>query len=166
MLDHSSYMDVQNAKLDLFPLMTTSAKNQEPLVFGIYSRIPSRSIELPLYNRLIAGKIAVDLYGLEKCHWKLLKTRYANINSQILSCTAISESTLLMFLNTRNEGMGYRLKLISINLDTVPNSFLRVFAGHGQRRMNIPERLQRLCEFSLLNLTNDSIVLILSLIHI
>ena len=160
MLDHSSNINIENTKLHMFPLLTMSKGIQGPLLFGVHSRIPYR------YFRGVQGsmteRVAVDLYGFEadKCCWKHLKTRYANINGQMIICSAINDSTLLMFQSTEKEGIGYSLKLISVCVDTVPNSYLNVFTGHGQRRMNIPEEVQQLSDFSFLTLSNDSIALI------
>ena len=162
-LDHSSNINVENAKLDLFPLLTISTGIQGPLLFGVHSRIRIVSrIGVPFYNNSIAGRVAVDLYGfdVDKCSWKHLKTRYANIKNRIIMFSALSDSTLLIFQSTRKEGIGYSLELISICLDTDPHSSLKDSTGHGQRRINIPEEVQRLRDFSLLTLTNNSIVLI------
>ena len=158
MFDHISNINVENAKLNLFPFSTISTCIQGHLLFGVHSRVPSRFGGR--WNRSIFDKVAVDLYGfnVEKCYWRYLETRYADINSRIIACSAISDSTLLMFQSTNVEGMGYRLKLISICVESVLNSFSTVFSG--QRRLNIPEEVQRLSGFSLLNLTNNSIVLI------
>ena len=156
MLDHSSNINVENAKLHLFPLLTMSTAVQGPLLFGVHSRTPSR------YFRGVAERVAVDLHGFDadKCCWKHLKTRYVNINGQMIICSVLNDSTLLMFHSTGHEGIYYKLKLISICVDTVPNSYLNVFTGHGKRRMNIPEEIQQLSDFSVLTLSNDSIALI------
>ena len=65
-----------------------------------------------------------------------------------------------MCLSSRHEHKGYRLKLISINICTTPKSFLGVSTGDGQRRIKIPKEVEQLNGFSLVNLKNDSILLI------
>ena len=138
-----------------------STKIQGPLLFGFHSGMSFRS-DLSVYQRPIAGKVAVDLcvFDVEKSRWKLLKTRYAKISGRIMLCSAISDSTLLMFLITRRKGKGYKLKLISISMDAVPNQFYRLFIGNGQHRIKMPKELQQLSEFSMVNVTNNSILLI------
>ena len=89
-----------------------------------------------------------------------MKTRYVNINGQMIICSALNDSTLLMFQSTEKEGIRYSLKLMSVCVDTVPQSYLNVFAGHGKRCLNIPEEVQQLSDFSFLTLSNDSIALI------
>ena len=151
MLDQRS---IQNRKSDLYPLLTPSNETQGSLIFEVHSS--------SYFTHSSAAKLALDLYrfDVEKCNWKLLKRKYANIKSRVISCTPISDSTLLMFLSSRHEHKGYRLKLISINICTTPKSFLGVFTGDGQRRIKIPKEVEQLNGFSLVNLTNDSILLI------
>ena len=90
--DHSSYMKVADKDLDTFPPAFPSTEIQGPLLFGLHSGISFRS-DLSVYKRPIAGKVAVDLsvFDLEKSRWKLLKTRYANINGRIVSCLIFTE---------------------------------------------------------------------------
>ena len=163
-LDYSPNTETENKKVDLFPFLALSTETQGPLVFGVHSRIASRS-GVPFYNRQIGGKIEVNIYNFDviKCRWTLLKTIHANVNGQIITCSAISDSTLLMFLSTGNDEKVYRLELVCINIidmHTAPNSFLRAFMGYSSRRMDVPEELQRLKDFSLLNITNSCILLI------
>ena len=156
--DLSAYMRVEEENLDMFPVAFPSTEIQGALLFGLYSRSYISASE----NHIAEHSIAVDLYvfDVEMSHWKLLKTRDAKLNGRVMLCSAISDSTLLTFLRTSRKGKGYQTKLISISMDTVPNSFFRLFTGNDPRSIKMPEELHQLSEFSMLNLTNNSILLI------
>ena len=161
-------MQTETNKLHLLPLSIPSNESQGPLLFAIHSSIAFSNHTIcidGIWRPFFAGKVAVDLYefNVKTCHWKLLKTRYGSLNSQIVSCSLINDSTVLMFLKSRHLNKGYRLKLKSMTMDTAPNSFSRVFTGDEHvymKSMKISKEMERLGEFSLLNTTNNSIVLI------
>ena len=165
MCEHGSHMQTETTKLHLLPLSIPSNESQGPLLFAIHSNIVFTNhtvCENGVWKPFFPGKVAMDLYefDVKMCHWKLLKTRYGNLNSQIVSCALINDSTFLMFLRSRHLNKEYRMKLKSMAMDTAPNSFSRNFTGDDERRMNIPKEVNRLTEFSLLSTANNSIALI------
>ena len=85
MLNLSPHLKIENEELDMFPLALPSSNIQGPLLFGLHYRIPCRSDA--------SAKVATKFHGfdVEKSHWKLLKTRYANINGKIVSCHIFTE---------------------------------------------------------------------------
>ena len=104
MSDHSSHMKshLMLTQLDMLPLPIPSNETQGPLLFAIHSSIPMtyRPISIvPFEKQFFAGKLAVDLHEFDVStgHWKLLKTRYGNLNSQIVSCSLINDSTFIVF---------------------------------------------------------------------
>ena len=69
---------MQNRNTDLYPLLTPSNETQGSLIFEVHSS--------SYFTHSSAAKVALDLYGfdVEKCNWKLLMRKYANIKSQVI----------------------------------------------------------------------------------
>ena len=155
--DYGSFSDFLYSnrllKIQLFPLQPSLTDNNEPSLMAInFNAVPNQD--------LLFGNVAITLYKFEiaKCNWKLLKTRYTYCKGDVIACCPISDSTVLMFVESR---IGI-LRLISLNLQKASTSFLNAPPGSGQSRLDIPKELESIEHISFVNISKNKIILISS----
>ena len=155
--DYDSFSDFLYSnrllKIQLFPLQESVTDMNEALLMGInFNAVPNQDS--------MFGNVAISLYKFdpEKYNWILLKTRYTYCKGDVIACCPISDSTVLMFVESR---IGI-LQLISLNLQKASTSFLNAPPGSGQSRLDIPKELENIEHISFVNISKNKIILISS----
>ena len=131
-----------------FSLTTSFTEIQEPCIFGLYWRTP--------FFRLTRIELNLYKFEVESCRWKILKTRADQINNELVASFPISDSTILRFESIRDE----RSRWVSLCMDKVSASSLKECQGYGENCLDIPDYIQRMKQFAIVNLTKTSIILI------
>ena len=155
--DYDSFSDFLYSnrllKIQLFPLQPSLTDINEPLLMGInFNAVPNQD--------LLFGNVAITLYRFDpaKYNWKLLKTKYTYCKGDVIACCPISDSTVLMFVESR---IGF-LELISLSLEEASTSFLNAPPGCGQSRLDMPEELESIEQISFINISKKNIIVISS----